>query len=218
MATAIVTANSRNTRPTMPPISSTGMNTAISENVIETMVKPISRAPLSAASNGRMPPSMWRTMFSSMTMASSTTKPTDSVSASSVMLLMEKPNAYIAAQVPIERNRHRQGRDDGRRGRAQEQEDDHDDEGERDRQRLLHVDDRAAGSRSSGRAASPCGSTAAPGRGTAAARALTGVDHLDRVGVRLPLDRQHDRAVVVEPARDLVVFDAVDDVGDFGRA
>ena len=58
MATAIVTANSRNTRPTMPPISSTGMNTAISENVIEMMVKPISRAPLSAASNGRMPPSM----------------------------------------------------------------------------------------------------------------------------------------------------------------
>ena len=43
---------------------------------------------------------MWRTMFSSMTMASSTTKPTDSVSASSVMLLIEKPNAYIAAQVP----------------------------------------------------------------------------------------------------------------------
>jgi len=45
MATAIDTANSRKTRPTMPPISRTGMNTAISENVIETMVKPISRAP-----------------------------------------------------------------------------------------------------------------------------------------------------------------------------
>src|SRR3984893_14700644 len=38
-------------------------------------------------------------MFSSMTIASSTTKPTESVSASSVMLLMEKPNAYISAQV-----------------------------------------------------------------------------------------------------------------------
>ena len=101
IATEIETANSRNTRPTMPPISSTGMNTAISENVIETMVKPISREPFNAASNGRMPPSMWRTMFSSMTMASSTTKPTDSVSASSVILLMEKPKAYIAAQVPI---------------------------------------------------------------------------------------------------------------------
>ncbi len=101
IATAIDTANSRNTRPTMPPISSTGMNTAISEKVIEMMVKPISRAPLSAASNGRIPPSTWRTMFSSMTMASSTTKPTESVSASSVMLLIENPNTYIAAQVPI---------------------------------------------------------------------------------------------------------------------
>ena len=101
IATAMVTANSRNTRPTMPPISSTGMNTAMSENVIDTMVKPISRAPFSAASNGRMPPSMWRTMFSSMTIASSTTKPTERVSASSVMLLIEKPNAYIAPQVAI---------------------------------------------------------------------------------------------------------------------
>ena len=100
IATEIVTANSRNTRPTTPPMSRTGMNTAISEKVIEMMVKPISRAPLSAASNGRMPPSMWRTMFSSITMASSTTNPTDSVSASSVMLLMEKPNAYMTAQVP----------------------------------------------------------------------------------------------------------------------
>ncbi|MND09668.1 hypothetical protein D3C83_331860 [compost metagenome] len=58
IATEIATANSRKTRPTMPPISSTGINTAISENVIEMMVKPISREPLSAASNGRMPPSM----------------------------------------------------------------------------------------------------------------------------------------------------------------
>ena len=101
IATEIVTANSRKMRPTMPPISSTGMNTAISENVIEMMVKPISLAPLRAASNGRIPFSMWRTMFSSITMASSTTNPTDSVSASSVMLLIEKPSAYIAAAVPI---------------------------------------------------------------------------------------------------------------------
>src|SRR5216684_6100583 len=40
-------------------------------------------------------------MFSSMTIASSTTKPTDSVRASSVMLLIENPNTYMAAQVPI---------------------------------------------------------------------------------------------------------------------
>ena len=73
----------------MPPISSTGMKTAISEKVIEMMVKPISRAPFRAASYGRMPCSIWRTIFSSMTMASSTTNPTDRVSANSVMLLME---------------------------------------------------------------------------------------------------------------------------------
>src|SRR5204863_5740745 len=46
-------------------------------------------------------PSTWRTMFSNMTMASSTTKPTDKVSASIVMLLMENPITYIAAQVPM---------------------------------------------------------------------------------------------------------------------
>ena len=40
-----VTANSRNRRPTMPPISSSGMNTATSETEIETIVKPISAAP-----------------------------------------------------------------------------------------------------------------------------------------------------------------------------
>jgi hypothetical protein len=39
-----VTANSRNSRPTMPPISSSGMNTATSETEIEMMVKPISPA------------------------------------------------------------------------------------------------------------------------------------------------------------------------------
>ena len=44
---------------TMPPISS-GMNTAISDALIETMVKPISPAPLMAASTGAMPSSTWR--------------------------------------------------------------------------------------------------------------------------------------------------------------
>ena len=43
---------------------------------------------------------------------------------------------------------------------------------------------------------------------------LDRVDDRHRVGVGLALDREHDRAVVVEPARDLVVLDAVDDVGD----
>ena len=55
MATDSVTANSRNKRPTMPPISSSGMNTAISDTLMVKTVDPISRAPRRAAANGFMP-------------------------------------------------------------------------------------------------------------------------------------------------------------------
>ena len=41
----------------MPPISSSGMNTATSETLIEMMVKPISPAPLNAAASGFSPSS-----------------------------------------------------------------------------------------------------------------------------------------------------------------
>ena len=55
MAIERVTANSRNRRPTMPPMSRMGMNTAISEMLMEKTVKPISCAPWSAAVKGVMP-------------------------------------------------------------------------------------------------------------------------------------------------------------------
>ena len=55
MAIEIVMANSKKKRPTMPPMNSTGMNTATSDSVIDSTVKPISLAPLMAASNGFMP-------------------------------------------------------------------------------------------------------------------------------------------------------------------
>ena len=55
IAIASVTANSRNSRPMMPPIRSSGIRTAINETLIETMVKPISLAPLNAAAIGRSP-------------------------------------------------------------------------------------------------------------------------------------------------------------------
>jgi hypothetical protein len=44
MATEIVTANSRNRRPTMPPINRMGVNTVTSETLMESTVKPISPA------------------------------------------------------------------------------------------------------------------------------------------------------------------------------
>ena len=81
MAVDSTTANSRNKRPTYPPMSNTGMNTATREMLIVSTVKPTSRAPFSAASNGLMPCSRWRVMFSMTTMASSTTKPVEIVSA-----------------------------------------------------------------------------------------------------------------------------------------
>ena len=75
------TANSRKSRPMMPPIRRMGMNTATSEMLIDRTVKPISRAPVIAASSGGMPCSRWRMTFSTTTMASSTTKPVATVSA-----------------------------------------------------------------------------------------------------------------------------------------
>ena len=84
-----VSANSRNMRPTSPVMNSSGMKTAISDSVSEMTVKPISLAPRNAACIGPSPSSMWRTMFSIMTMASSTTKPVPMVSAISERLSSE---------------------------------------------------------------------------------------------------------------------------------
>ena len=81
IVTARVTANSRKSRPTTSPINSRGISTAISETVNDTIVKPICSAPFSAASIGASPASIKREMFSIITMASSTTKPVEMVSA-----------------------------------------------------------------------------------------------------------------------------------------
>ena len=86
MAALNVTANSRNSRPTSPPISRIGMKTATSDVLIESTVNPISFAPRNAAGTGAIPCSMWRVMFSSTTIASSTTNPVEIASAISERL------------------------------------------------------------------------------------------------------------------------------------
>ena len=53
MASVTTTANSLKMRPTTPPMSSIGMNTATSEIVIERMVKPISPRALERRLEGR---------------------------------------------------------------------------------------------------------------------------------------------------------------------
>jgi hypothetical protein len=100
MAIARVTANSRNSRPMIPPMKSSGISTATSDTVRDTMVKPICFAPLSAASNGESPCSMKRAMFSIITMASSTTNPVEMVSAIKERLLSEYPHRYMSPNVP----------------------------------------------------------------------------------------------------------------------
>ena len=99
-ATESVTANSRNSRPTMLPISSSGRNTAISDRLIEMTVKPTSRAPRIAACRRVAPASMCRVTFSSTTMASSTTNPVEIVSAISERLSRLKPRRYITPNEP----------------------------------------------------------------------------------------------------------------------
>ncbi|SAJ34545.1 Uncharacterised protein [Enterobacter cloacae] len=96
-----VTANSRNNRPVRPPMSSSGMNTATSESVIDNTVKPTWRAPVIAAWIGGSPSSMRRAMFSTTTMASSTTKPVAMISAISDRLFRLKSHRYMTAKVPI---------------------------------------------------------------------------------------------------------------------
>ena len=76
------------------------MNTAIREILIDMTVKPTSRAPFIAASNGFIPASTCRMMFSSTTMVSSTTNPLAIVRAMSERLFSEKPARYMTVKVP----------------------------------------------------------------------------------------------------------------------
>ncbi len=82
-------------------MNSRGMNAATREKLMETTVKPISPAPLIAASRMPSPASRWRWMFSTTTMASSTTKPTATTMATRVRLFRLKPSTYIKAKLAV---------------------------------------------------------------------------------------------------------------------
>ena len=100
MAAVIVTANSRNSRPSTPVMKRIGMKTAASDVVITMIVNAISFEPASDASSALSPISMWRTMFSSITIASSTTKPIERMSAIIDRLLRLKPRSCMTVNVP----------------------------------------------------------------------------------------------------------------------
>ena len=99
IATMMVTENSWKMRPSKPGRKTSGIKTAASESVMDKMVKEISPALLKVAFTIDSPCSARRTTFSRNTIASSTRKPMQRVSAINVKLLMEKLSAYIAAKV-----------------------------------------------------------------------------------------------------------------------
>ena len=90
----------------IPPIKRIGMKTAMSERLIDSTVKPTSRAPMRAASRRPLPASMWRLMFSRTTIASSTTKPVAMVRAISDKLFKLKFEEIHRAEGADDRNRH----------------------------------------------------------------------------------------------------------------
>ncbi len=99
-AAARVIANSRNSEPVSPPWNPMGVYTAARVIVIAMMGPTSSRAPTSAAWIRVLPSRTCRSTFSTTTIASSTTNPTDSTIARMVRRFRLKPKAYITAAAP----------------------------------------------------------------------------------------------------------------------
>ena len=99
--TAIVSANWRKNCPLMPPRNALGKNTAPRTSVIAMIGPVISSIALIVASRTFSPLASQRSMFSSTTIASSTTMPMASTRPKSVRLLIVKPISFMTAKVPI---------------------------------------------------------------------------------------------------------------------
>ena len=100
-AKASTKPNSEKTPPACPGRKEIGMKTAASVAVVEITAKNTSFAPEAAAAKAPMPDLRLRTIFSTTTMASSTTIPVANTSARRLIVLTENPVSQIAASVPI---------------------------------------------------------------------------------------------------------------------
>ena len=95
-ATAIVSARSWNSCPSMPSMNSTGRKMATLVTVEANSAPVICRVPLATASRICMPSWRQRTMFSSVTMAASMTSPTANARPASEMTLRDLSNRRSA--------------------------------------------------------------------------------------------------------------------------
>src|SRR5262249_44557400 len=93
--------NSLQNGPGSPLMKASGTNTAISTSAMAMIGPDTSRMAWWVASRGDKPASMLRSTFSTTTMASSTTMPIASTSPNKLSALMENPNTYITAKVPM---------------------------------------------------------------------------------------------------------------------
>ena len=158
-------------------------------------------------------------MFSTTTMASSTTKPTAMVSAISDRLSRLKLSRYIAADEPSSASGTVTLGNERRPEIAQEQQDHHDDECDGQRQRELDVGDRGA----DGRGAVEDGLDLDRRRnagGELRQLRLDLVDGVDDVGAGLLEDREEDAGLVVLVGGDVAVGrggDRLADVADPDR-
>ena len=103
-AAATVRPNCLKYWPVMPGMKLTGTNTAMIVAEVATTARPISSAASSAAWKPVLPMRLWRTMFSISTMASSTSTPATSDSASRLTWLSVKPIICMNAKVGIADN------------------------------------------------------------------------------------------------------------------
>ncbi len=85
---------------------------------------------------------MWRWMFSTTMMASSTTRPMASTMASSVSRLIEKPERQHDERRPDQGQRHGDRRNEHKPKRAEKEEDHHHHNSQRFSQRVHHLVDR----------------------------------------------------------------------------
>src|SRR5215510_662435 len=192
-ATARVTANSRKSRPKMPPIMRIGMNTARREIVIDKTVKPISLAPSSAAWRGGVPCSRCRMMFS-MT-----------------------PSSSLKTSYGIWSRGHRHAGDDGDAHRAEKDEHHQDDEQDREDQRALYVMHRGAYSR--GAIDSIYQGHGRRDRGLQLRQdGAHAVDRVKDIGARLTINEQQDGGFAIDYTVITDVFGGVYNVGDIRQA
>ena len=156
-------------------------------------------------------------MFSIMTIASSTTKPTEIVNAIKRDVVEAVAEAVHDGERRQQRQRHRQARDHRRPQRAQKHEDHQDDENDRQHHRELDVVHRGADHQRA------VGDQVDMHRRRHRLHQLRQclldrLDDLHRVGPGLALDRQALGRLAGEPGAGARVLHAVDDIGDIAEA